>query len=40
MLMRAKHALKPGDTVTVILQFADGSTLPVELPLKPAGTSE
>jgi copper(I)-binding protein len=40
MLMRAKHAMKPGDTVTVILQFADGSTLPVELPLKPAGTSE
>jgi len=40
MLMRAKHALKPGDTVTVTLQFADGATLPVELPLKPAGTTE
>jgi copper(I)-binding protein len=38
MLMRAKRALQPGDTVTVILQFADGATLSVGLPLKPAGT--
>ncbi|MFI5356335.1 MAG: copper chaperone PCu(A)C [Opitutales bacterium] len=38
MLMHANHAVKPGDTVTVILEFADGSTLHVALPVKPAGT--
>lgn len=40
MLMKARHAISPGDTVTVILTFADGQTLTVKMPVKPAGHTE
>ncbi len=40
MLMKARHAIAPGDTVKVDLIFADGRTLPVTLPVKPAGYRE
>jgi periplasmic copper chaperone A len=40
MLMRQRHPIKPGDTVTVDLKFADGRILRVGLPVKPAGQTE
>lgn len=40
MLMKPKRALQPGDVVTATLSFDDGSTLTVQLTLKPAGTDE
>jgi len=40
MLMQARHAIAPGDTVTVELKFDDGRSLPVSLPVKPAGQRE
>ncbi|MBA2079099.1 MAG: hypothetical protein BGP10_10750 [Rhodanobacter sp. 68-29] len=36
MLMDAKHPVQPGDTVKVVLEFADGSTLPVDFAARPA----
>ena len=38
MLMKARHHIAPGDTVTIQLMFADGRSLTVTLPVKPAGT--
>ena len=40
MLMKARHAIAPGDTVTVDLKFEDGRSLQVTLPVKPAGHRE
>lgn len=34
MLMRPAHALAPGDTVTLILSFDDGSTVEVRAPVQ------
>jgi copper(I)-binding protein len=39
MLMQARRSIKPGDTVTIILIFADGRRQPVRLPVKPANQS-
>jgi copper(I)-binding protein len=36
MLMHARRTLKPGDTVKVTLQFADGSRLDVDFLARPA----
>lgn len=36
MLMDAKHPVQPGDTVKVVLEFAGGSTLPVDFAARPA----
>jgi len=36
MLMHAKHPVQPGDTVRVVLEFGDGSTLPVDFTAWPA----
>lgn len=36
MLMDAKHPVHPGDTVHVVLEFGDGSTLPVDFTARPA----
>lgn len=36
MLMRARKALKPGDTTSVVLRFEGGATLSVPLAVKPA----
>ncbi len=40
MLMKARHPVAPGDTVTIDLEFADGRSLRVSLPVKPADTRE
>ncbi|GAB2569384.1 copper chaperone PCu(A)C [Dyella jejuensis] len=40
MLQRARHPLKPGDTVDITLDFADGSHLPVQFLVRPANTVE
>lgn len=40
MLMRARHAIKPGETVSVVLKFKHGPDLRVSLPVKPAGYRE
>lgn len=36
MLMHAKHAIKPGQTVKIELQFSDGSKELIEFPVRPA----
>lgn len=36
MLLDAKHAVQPGDTVRIALKFGDGSTLPVDFIARPA----
>jgi len=36
MLMKAAHPVKPGDTVKLILQFTDGSTLATDFMARPA----
>jgi copper(I)-binding protein len=36
MLMDAKHPVRPGDTVRVVLQFSHGDTLPVDFKARPA----
>lgn len=36
MMMQAKAAVSPGDTVPVTLTFADGSTLPTNFTARPA----
>ena len=39
MLTDPKRAIKPGDTVTIILRFADGTTLQADFPVRPANAS-
>lgn len=39
MLMQAKHAVKPGDTVKVTFRLADGETVPATLIARPANAS-
>lgn len=39
MLMQPAHAVKPGDTVELTLQFAGGAKLKVEFPVLPANAS-
>lgn len=39
MLMKARHPISPGDTVTIELTFEHGPSLQVSLPVKPAGAS-
>jgi copper(I)-binding protein len=36
MLMRARRPVKPGDTIAVLLQFTDGSTLATDFIARPA----
>lgn len=36
MLMHAKRAIKPGDTVTLTLRFAGGAAVQVDFPVLPA----
>jgi copper(I)-binding protein len=36
MLMQPKQPVKPGDTVTLTLKFADGSTLATDFIARPA----
>ncbi|MGA8276580.1 MAG: copper chaperone PCu(A)C [Rhodanobacteraceae bacterium] len=38
MLMHARHAIKPGDTVHLQLDFADGGALDAAFVVKPANT--
>ncbi|MGA9422596.1 MAG: copper chaperone PCu(A)C, partial [Rhodanobacteraceae bacterium] len=38
MLMRARHAIEPGDMVHLQLDFADGRTLDAAFAVKPANT--
>ena len=40
MLMRAKAPVKPGDTVTLTLQFGDGSTLATDFIARPANAMD
>jgi len=40
MLMRAKVPVKPGDTVTLKLQFGDGSTLATDFIARPANAMD
>lgn len=40
MLEQATRVLKPGDTVDIILDFADGSHLPVRFLVRPANAAE
>lgn len=39
MLSKAAHPIKPGDTVPMILHFADGATLQVNFSVLPANTT-
>lgn len=39
MLMRPKHPVKAGDTVTVTFTLSDGETLPVKLLARPANAN-
>ncbi len=39
MLMRAKHVIKPGDKLNIVLHFSDGSSQTVEFPVRPANAS-
>lgn len=40
MLQQGAHALKPGDTIDVTLNFADGSHLQVPFLIRPANTAD
>lgn len=40
MLQQAEHPLKPGDTVDITLNFADGSRLLVPFMVRPANASD
>ena len=40
MLEQASHPLKPGDTVDISLDFADGSHLPVHFLVRPANAAD
>ncbi|MBE1161679.1 copper chaperone PCu(A)C [Dyella acidiphila] len=40
MLGQPSHPLKPGDTVDITLDFADGSQLPVSFLLRPANAAD
>lgn len=40
MMMHPVHPVKPGDTVTVTLQFNDGSTLDVDFAARPANSTQ
>lgn len=40
MLQNAIHSTKPGDTITITLDFADGSHLPVRFLGRPANASD
>src|SRR5574337_990006 len=39
MLSMPRRAIKPGDTVTVTLHFADGTALQADFPVRPANAS-
>jgi copper(I)-binding protein len=39
MLMHAKHPIKPGDKVPVVLKFTGSAKLQVEFPVLPANSS-
>jgi copper(I)-binding protein len=38
MLMQARHAIAPGDTVHLRLRFADGSSVDAAFPVRPANS--
>ena len=40
MLMQPRHAIRPGQQVTLIFTFADGSTIAVQAPVRPANASD
>ncbi|MBB6245577.1 copper chaperone PCu(A)C [Rhodanobacter sp. A1T4] len=40
MLMKATHPVKPGDTITLNLKFADGSTLATNFLARPANAMD
>ena len=39
MLMKPVHPIKPDDTVKITLRFANGTTLQVDFPVRPANAS-
>ena len=40
MLMQPRHAIRPGQQVTLTFTFADGSTIAVQAPVRPANASD
>ena len=39
MLMQPRHAIRPGQQVSLTFRFADGSTVEVQAPVRPANAS-
>lgn len=40
MLMQPRHAIRPGQQITLTFTFADGSTIAVQVPVRPANASD